>query len=230
MPRPGPDDEADSRPGSASSSTPEPAEPNPEPGGLPGDTQLWLIRHGETEWSRSGQHTGRTDIPLTEHGVEQAEALRPLLGGLKPALVLCSPRQRSRRTAALAGVHVDAIDADLAEWDYGAYEGLTSPQIQRERPGWTIWTGDPPGGETAEQVGVRADRVLARVRPSLADGPVLLFGHGHINRVLGARWIGQPVSGGGSFALGTAAPCLLGVEHSRAVIVRWNVSNPAVAD
>lgn len=207
------------------SGSPDYTRPQPQ---LPGDAQLWLIRHGETEWSKSGQHTGRTDIPLTEHGVEQAQALRPLLSVLKPALVLCSPRQRSQRTAALAGVHVDAIDDDLSEWDYGAYEGLTSSQIQRTRPDWTIWTGDPPGGETAEQVGVRADRVLARIRASLSDGPVLLFGHGHINRVLGARWIGLPVDGGGSFALGTAAPCLLGVEHSRAVIVRWNVSNPAV--
>jgi broad specificity phosphatase PhoE len=196
-------------------------------GELPGNTQLWLIRHGETEWSKSGQHTGRTDIPLTEHGIVQAESLRPLLSDLKPALVLCSPRQRSQRTAELAGVHVDDIDDDLAEWDYGDFEGLTSEQICLDHPGWTIWTGDPPNGETAEQVGRRADRVLARVRPALGDGPVLLFGHGHINRVLGARWIGQPVSGGGSFALGTAAPCLLGVEHSRAVIVRWNVSNPA---
>ena len=194
---------------------------------MPADTELWLIRHGETEWSRSGQHTGRTDIPLTEHGIEQAAALRPLLSSLRPALVLCSPRQRSRRTAELAGVHVDAIDPDLAEWDYGQYEGLTSAQIQRDNPDWTIWTGDPPGGETAAQVGARADRVLARIRPVLGDGPVLLFGHGHINRVLGARWIDLDVSGGGSFALGTAAHCLLGVEHSRAVIVLWNVTNPA---
>jgi broad specificity phosphatase PhoE len=215
-------DAADPAVGSAASSA---SPPGPE---LPADAQLWLIRHGETEWSKSGQHTGRTDIPLTEHGVEQAEALRPLLADLKPALVLCSPRQRSQRTADLAGIRVDAVDHDLAEWDYGEYEGLTSAQIRRDNPNWTIWTGDPPGGETSIQVGVRADRVLARVRPALADGPVLLFGHGHINRVLGARWIDQPVSGGGSFALGTAAPCLLGVEHSRAVIVRWNVSNPAV--
>ena len=202
--------------------------PAASPAPLPASTEVWLIRHGETEWSKSGQHTGRTDIPLTEHGVAQAEALRPLLVDLRPALVLCSPRQRSRRTAELAGVHVDAIDEDLAEWDYGTYEGLTSAQIRSDNPGWTIWTGDPPGGETAAQVGARGDRVLARIRPVLGDGPVLLFGHGHINRVLGARWIDLPVSGGGSFSLGTAAPCLLGVEHSRAVIVRWNVTNPAV--
>jgi broad specificity phosphatase PhoE len=220
-------DAADPSAGSAASSVSPPQPPErPEP--LPADAQLWLIRHGETEWSKSGQHTGRTDIPLTEYGIEQAEALRPLLADLKPALVLCSPRQRSQRTADLAGVRVDAIDHDLAEWDYGEYEGLTSVQIRRDNPDWTIWTGDPPGGETSAQVGARANRVLARVLPALSDGPVLLFGHGHINRVLGARWIGQPVSGGGSFALGTAAPCLLGVEHSRAVIVRWNVSNPAV--
>ena len=194
---------------------------------LPASTELWLIRHGETEWSKSGQHTGRTDIPLTEHGIQQAEALRPLLAEIRPALVLCSPRQRSRKTAELAGVHVDAIDDDLSEWDYGRYEGLTSDQIQAQDPDWTIWTGVTPDGETQAQIGVRADRVLARINPVLGEGPVLLFGHGHINRVLAARWLGLPVEGGGSFSLGTAAPCLLGVEHSRAVIVRWNITNPA---
>ncbi len=194
---------------------------------LPSAATVWLIRHGETEWSRSGQHTGRTDIDLTDHGIAQAEALRPLLADLSPALVLCSPRLRAQRTAALAGLEVDEIDDDLAEWDYGSYEGLTTSQIHERDPDWTIWTGAVPGGETAAQVGARADRVLAQVRDASQAGPVVLFGHGHINRVLAARWLGLDVSGGGNFSLGTAAPCLLGVEHERPVIVRWNMTNPA---
>ncbi len=196
---------------------------------LPTDAQVWLIRHGETEWSANGRHTGRTDLDLTEHGVEQAEALRPLLATLCPALVLASPRRRSQRTAALTGLVVDAVDPDLAEWDYGDYEGLTTAQIREREPGWTIWTGSVPGGETATEISVRLDRLLARVSAAVAQGPVVLFGHGHINRALTARWLGLPVRDGGMFALGTAAPCLLGVEHSRPVVVRWNLTNPAAA-
>lgn len=209
------------------------ARPAPGPDGadpapvLPSSAQVWLVRHGETEWSRSGQHTGRTDIDLTEHGVAQAIALRPMLAGLDPVLVLCSPRWRARRTAELAGLAVTAIDDDLSEWDYGDYEGLTSAEIRQRDPGWTVWTGRVPNGETAEQVGIRADRLWARVRPSLAAGPVVLFGHGHINRVLAARWLQLEVRRGGSFTLGTAAPCRLGVEHRAPVIVQWNISNPA---
>ncbi len=194
---------------------------------LPDSTQLWLIRHGETEWSAAGRHTGRTDVDLTERGVAQAKALRGMLTGVEPVLVLVSPRLRARRTAELAGFSDAQVRPGLAEWDYGHYEGLTTPEIERTDPGWTIWTGRVPGGESIEQVTERADAVLAEARESLADGPVLLFGHGHINRALAARWIRQPLVSGGDFALGTAAPCLLGVEHSQPVVVRWNLPNPA---
>ncbi|MGI8881099.1 MAG: histidine phosphatase family protein [Jatrophihabitans sp.] len=201
--------------------------PGPQSETLPSDTQLWLIRHGETEWSASGRHTGRTDVDLTERGVAQAEALRGMLVGIEPALVLVSPRLRAQRTAKLAGFPDAQIRPDLAEWDYGDYEGLTTSQIERSDPGWTIWTGRVPGGESVHRVTVRADAVLAEAVASLATGPVLLFGHGHINRALAARWIRRPLTSGGDFALGTAAPCLLGVEHSQPVVVRWNLPNPA---
>jgi broad specificity phosphatase PhoE len=190
--------------------------------------EIWLIRHGETAWSKSGQHTGRTDIPLTPHGEEQAGALRDRLAKLSPALVLSSPRQRALRTAELAGITVDAIDPDLAEWDYGDYEGLTTPQIREQVPDWSLWTHGVPGGETAAQVGRRADRVLSAAATESAKGPVLLFAHGHISRVLGARWIGLATVDGGRFTLGTAAPSVLGSEHHLPVIERWNLPNPAV--
>lgn len=197
-------------------------------GGIIDTAEVWLIRHGETAWSKSGQHTSRTDLDLTTHGAQQAEALRPLLSGLAPALVMCSPRHRSRRTARLAGVDVDNVDPDLSEWDYGDYEGLTTAQIRVGDPDWTIWADRVPGGENAAAVTARADRVIARAAGAVAEGPVLLFGHGHINRVIAARWLGLPAGAGGMFALGTAAPCLLGAEHHRPVIVRWNMTNPAV--
>ena len=193
---------------------------------LPAAAQLWLIRHGETEWSRSGQHTGRTDLPLTELGEEQARAVTGLLPPLTPALVLSSPRQRATRTAELAGFRIDDTDEDLTEWDYGEYEGLTTPEIRTSDPGWTIWTGVTPGGETADEICRRVDRALDRARRALADGPVLLFAHGHLSRVLAARWIGLGASEGGRFTLGTAAPSLLGAEHGTPVIVRWNIPNP----
>ena len=199
------------------------------PGALTDRAEIWLIRHGETEWSKTGQHTGRTELDLTEHGVEQAEALRPMLANLAPSLVLCSPRRRSQRTAELAGVRVDEIDDDLAEWDYGDYEGLTTVQIRQHDRHWTIWEDRVPGGESAAQVSIRADRVIARAMDAVAQGPVVLFGHGHINRVIGARWLGLPARSGGMFALGTAAPCVLGAEHHRPVIVRWNITNPAAS-
>jgi broad specificity phosphatase PhoE len=189
--------------------------------------EIWLIRHGETEWSKSGQHTGRTDIALTSHGEEQAAALAPMLAKVSPALVLSSPRHRALQTAELAGVTVDAVDPDLAEWDYGDYEGLTTPQIREQVPGWSLWTHGVRGGETAGQVGVRADRVLAAAATELRNGPVLLFAHGHISRVLAARWIGLPTVDGGRFALNTAAPSVLGSEHSSPVVSRWNLPNPA---
>jgi probable phosphoglycerate mutase len=190
---------------------------------------LVLIRHGETEWSRGGRHTGSTDVPLTPYGERQAAGLAPLLASLRPALrpvlVLSSPRERARRTAELAGMAAET-EPDLVEWAYGAYEGVTTPEIRRERPGWTIWTGDPPGGETAAEVGARADRVLARARAALPGGDVVLFSHGHFGRVIAARYLELPVAGGRLFALGPAQPCLLGTEHGNPVIQRWNLPNP----
>jgi broad specificity phosphatase PhoE len=197
------------------------------PGPLPDDTALWLIRHGETEWSKDGRHTGRTDLPLNPHGEQQALAVREMVGDLRPAIVLCSPRRRAVHTAELAGIDVDAIDADLAEWDYGDYEGLTTAQIRDRVPGWSLWTHPVPGGETPADVAARADRVLRRVVPRLADGPGVLIAHGHISRVIAARWIGLGALDGGRFALDTAAPSVLGGQHGQAVIDRWNLPNPA---
>jgi probable phosphoglycerate mutase len=199
----------------------------------PAPGELCLVRHGETEWSRSGRHTSVSDIPLTAMGERQARALGALLADVCPALVLTSPRERARRTAELAGladVCPVETEPDLAEWAYGEYEGVTTPDIRKSRPDWTIWTGDPPGGETAEQVGERADRVLDRIRAALADGPVVAIGHGHFSRVLAARWLELPVSSGRLFVLGPASPCLLGHEHSRPAVHRWNVPNPAERD
>ncbi|HEY3736779.1 MAG TPA: histidine phosphatase family protein [Jatrophihabitans sp.] len=197
--------------------------------GLSDSTQIWLIRHGETEWSKSGQHTGRTDLPLLPEGEGQASALRGLLADLNPVLVLASPRQRAQRTAELAGLRVDAIDENLCEWDYGDYEGLTSTEIRREVPDWTIWTHGVRGGESVDDVGVRADRVIARIIPYLDEGPVVLVAHGHISRIIGARWIGLPPSGGGNLLLGTAAPSVLGSQYGLSALQRWNMPNPYVA-
>jgi probable phosphoglycerate mutase len=191
--------------------------------------QLWLVRHGQTEWSRDGKHTGRTDVPLTAFGEREARALAPLLADLHPALVLSSPRERARRTAELAGLRVDAIDGDLAEWDYGDYEGRTSAEIHETDPGWTIFSRGVPGGESFADVRVRADRVLTRAAEALVRGPVVLVAHGHISRVLGARWIGQPVSAGAHFLLSEAAPCVLGAEKGVPVIASWNRPNPATS-
>jgi broad specificity phosphatase PhoE len=196
----------------------------------PAPGELCVVRHGETEWSRSGRHTSTTDVPLTETGEKQARALAPLLAGVCPATVFTSPRSRAIRTAELAGLSdlcTIEVTEDLAEWAYGEYEGITTPEIRTTRPGWTIWTGDPPGGETAAEVGARADRMLERVRAALATGPVVTVGHGHFSRVLAARWLGLPVSGGSLFVLGPASPCLLGSEHGQPAVHRWNVPNPA---
>ncbi len=189
--------------------------------------QLWLVRHGQTEWSRDGKHTGRTDVPLTDRGEAEARALAPLLDKLAPARVLSSPRTRATRTAELAGLHIDEIDPDLAEWDYGDYEGLTSSEIHRTVADWTIFTHGAAGGETIDAVRQRADRVLARAATSLIDGPVVLVAHGHISRVLGARWIGLPVQGGANLLLDEAAPSVLGAQKGVPVIVHWNRPNPA---
>jgi probable phosphoglycerate mutase len=178
-----------------------------------------LIRHGATEWSVSGQHTSRTDIPLTEAGRGAARGLRARLAGREFALVLASPRARALETARLAGFEPE-VEPDLTEVDYGDYEGRTTPEIREQRPGWTLWTDGSPGGETPDQAGERADRVIARALQ--AEGDVALFAHGHILRVLAARWLDLPAARGGSFALDTAAVCELGFEREHRVISAWN--------
>jgi probable phosphoglycerate mutase len=182
--------------------------------------EVWLVRHGETEWSRDGRHTSTTDLPLTDEGRRVAETLRDSLAGEAFASVLTSPRERARETARLAG-HADAeVDDDLAEWCYGDLEGETSEEIRRRYPGWTIWQGPVPGGETAEDVSERLDRVVARCRA--VDGRVLVFGHGHSLRALAARWLGLPVTDGRHLRLDTATVSVLGWERESAVVQRWN--------
>jgi probable phosphoglycerate mutase len=193
------------------------------PASVPDGAQLWLIRHGETAWSSSGQHTSRTEVELTETGEQQARILRATLADVQPALVLCSPRRRARRTAELAGLTVDAEDPDLTEWDYGDYEGLTSADIREQRPEWSLWRDGVPAGESAAAVTARADRVLHRACAQLANGPVVLVGHGHLSRVLGARWVGQPAAGGQNLLLDAAAICILSAQYGAAAIQHWNV-------
>ncbi|WP_073387011.1 histidine phosphatase family protein [Jatrophihabitans endophyticus] len=190
------------------------------------DAEVWLVRHGETEWSKSGQHTGTTDIPLTEDGERQAAALRALLADVDPVLVLASPRSRAVETARLAGLTVDETVEDLGEWNYGDYEGRTTPDIRREVPGWTIWSHGCPGGEAPAQVQARADRVLRRVAERVGDGPVVLVGHGHFSRALGARWIGLPVTGGANLLLSTATTSVLGAQYGTPTLRYWNLPNP----
>jgi probable phosphoglycerate mutase len=185
--------------------------------------QLWLIRHGETAWSRSGQHTGRTDVPLTPRGETQARLLARRIGQHPFALVLTSPLSRARETCRLAG-HLEraVLEPDLLEWDYGEMEGRTTAEIRRELPGWSPWTGHMPGGETPEQVGARVDRVIARA--AAIEGDVALFAHAHVLRVLAARWLELPAVGGRYLALDTASLSVLGHEHERRVIRSWNES------
>jgi broad specificity phosphatase PhoE len=182
--------------------------------------EVWLVRHGETEWSRDGRHTSTTDLSLTDQGRRVAGALRDRLGAQTFALVLTSPRERARETARLAGYDDPQVDDDLAEWDYGDLEGLTSEQIRRTYPGWTIWDGPWPGGETADDVAARFDRVAARCRS--VEGPVLLFSHGHALRVLAARWLGLPVPEGRHLFLDTATVSVLGDDRGTPVVRRWN--------
>jgi broad specificity phosphatase PhoE len=190
--------------------------------------ELLLMRHGETEWSRSGRHTGRTDVPLTAAGIAAAAELKPAVAARRVVAAFSSPAIRAARTAEKAGLAAD-LDPDLQEWDYGGYEGLTTDQIRRERPGWVLWRdGVTPGdrehpGETIEQVAARADAVLARVRPLLADGDVALVAHGHLLRILTARWLGLEARAGRLFRLDTGTLSTLGFEHSEAVISTWNV-------
>jgi broad specificity phosphatase PhoE len=181
--------------------------------------RLVLIRHGETEWSASGRHTSVTDVPLLESGRRGAGRLRERLAGRGFALVLTSPRARARETAALAGLEA-SVDEDLVEFDYGRYEGRTTPEIREERPGWSVWADGAPGGETAAQVGERADRVISRALD--AGGDVAAFAHGHLLRVLAARWIGLPASYGAHLGLDTGSVSELGFERERRVIWLWN--------
>lgn len=184
--------------------------------------QIVLVRHGETEWSDSGRHTSRTDVPLTDEGRLQAEALGRCLRKWRFAVVLTSPLQRAAETCRLAGLgDLADVRPDLMEWDYGDYEGRTTPDIRKERPGWTLWSDGVPGGESAAQVATRADRILAEARH--ADGNVVLFSHGHLLRVMVARWIGLPADAGRSLALNTATVSALGWERETPVIVRWNL-------
>src|SRR6516164_9056556 len=185
---------------------------------------LILLRHGQTEWSLAGKHTGRTDIALTPKGVAGAAALAPVLARRQIAAVFTSPASRAMRTAQLAGLHAAKQDPDLWEWDYGGYEGMTTEQIQRQRPGWYLWrdgviSGDATHpGETVEEVGARADRVLARAHGCLADGDVALVSHGHMLRVLTARWLLLPPADGRLFRLDTGTVSTLGTEHDEPVI------------
>jgi probable phosphoglycerate mutase len=188
--------------------------------------ELWLVRHGETEWSADGRHTSRTDIPLTAHGRLRAKELGEYLKGVKFAAVLRSPMLRAKETCEIAGFgDVAVVDDGLKEWDYGVYEGRTTKEIQAEIPGWSVWKDAIVGGETVEQVGARADGVIVRALAAAGDADgakVALFAHAHILRILAARWIGLEARGGELFALGTGSVSVLGWERETRVIERWN--------
>ncbi|MGZ4437092.1 MAG: histidine phosphatase family protein [Nocardioides sp.] len=182
--------------------------------------EVWLVRHGETEWSKAGRHTSTTDLPLTAEGERVAEGLRERLAGTSFDLVLTSPRLRARRTAELAGFPDAQTEDDLVEWDYGDYEGVTTAEIRERVPGWTVWSHPCPNGESAEQVTERMDRAMAKVRAQA--GRVLVFGHGHALRCLAARWIEQPVTEGRFFFLDTATVSTLAYDRGSPVVQRWN--------
>lgn len=182
--------------------------------------ELWLVRHGKTEWSANGRHTSTTDIPLLPEGEEVARSLAPRLVAADFALVLTSPMLRARRTAELAGFPAAVVDDDLVEWDYGDYEGVTTQAIRERVPGWTVWNQPVPGGETEAHVLARLDRVVARVQA--VDGPSLVFGHGHALRALAARWLRRPVAFGQHLRLDTATVSVLGWEYEAPVVLRWN--------
>lgn len=186
------------------------------------EDQLWLVRHGETEWSKSGQHTGTTDLPLTEAGEAAAGKLIPALQGIDFEQVLTSPLQRAVRTAELAGFPDAEVDADLVEWAYGDYEGLTTVEIRETVPGWSVWTHPSPGGETGAQVAERLDRVIARARA--VDGKTLVFAHGHSLRALAVRWLGLDIAEGQRFVLDTSTVSVLGVDRGTQVVRSWNVA------
>jgi broad specificity phosphatase PhoE len=183
--------------------------------------QAVLVRHAETEWTLSGQHTGRTDLPLTEHGREAARRLAGRLASYDFSLVLVSPARRARETCELCGLAADAqVREELREWDYGEYEGLTSAEIEQRRPGWSLWRDGCPGGEDAAAVGARADRVIEELAG--AAGPVAIFSHGHILRVLGARWIELGPERGARLGLSTGSLSQLGGEHGTRILTSWN--------
>jgi broad specificity phosphatase PhoE len=189
-------------------------------------TQLWLVRHGETEWSASGKHTSRTDVSLTDKGREQATALARHLAETEFCAVFESPMQRARETCRLAGFGERAVvDRDLCEWDYGVYEGRTTREIQQEIPGWSVWTNAITGGESLEQVGARADRMIAAALRAAGAKPcnVVLFGHAHILRILAVRWMGLTPESGSVLALGTGSVSVLGWERETRVLQRWNL-------
>ena len=184
-----------------------------------------IVRHAETEWSLNGRHTGRTDVPLTEHGRDVARALRARLSKWRFELVLVSPLLRARETCELCGLGSDAqLCPDLLEWDYGDYEGLTTPAIRAQRPDWLLWRDGCPGGESPADVETRADRALGEI--AAAGGNVAAFSHGHMLRVLGARWIALGPENGARLGLSTGAICVLGHELQTAVIARWNDTGP----
>jgi probable phosphoglycerate mutase len=186
--------------------------------------ELWLIRHGETEWSLSGAHTSRTDISLTDHGRVRAEELKAFLKGKEFAAVFTSPMQRARETCKIAGYgDVAVVDEGLREWDYGIFEGKTTKEIRVDHPNWSVWKDEIIDGETVEHVGERADGVIARSLAAAGDdGQVALFAHAHILRILAARWIGLPATGGSLLALGTGSLSVLGFERETRVIKSWN--------
>ena len=187
---------------------------------------VWLVRHGETDWSQSGRHTSRTDVDLTPDGENAARELAGVFAGVEVDEVLCSPRLRARRTAELSGLAQGGIEVcdDLQEWDYGDLEGLTTPQIRESWPDWSIWDGPWPGGESASDVAARADRLIERlVTPASGPGRIVLVGHGHFSRVIGARWVGEPVRSGRWLELDTASWSLLGWDRGARVLQHWNV-------
>jgi probable phosphoglycerate mutase len=194
--------------------------------------EIVLLRHGQTEWSHDGRHTGRTDVPLTTEGEHQARQLAGVLAGRRIKAVWTSPARRAQDTAELAGLSADEVDPDLWEWDYGGYEGITSEEIHKTRPGWYLWSdgvvpGGPGGtpGETVEQVGARCDKVIRRAKRIVhpdAEGDVVLVAHGHVLRVLAARWLGLPPAAGALLMLDTASISRLGFEHARPALTLWN--------